>query len=122
MEIVVATKKRYNLSPSGKLQKQFVTTLREDMKVERKYVDVINQQTKFNGVFFEIDKDKTEAWTKEHNEHKAALKKADDMKKALALAQITNAATTASNTIVENIKPKRTRKPKTETNVEPKEE
>lgn len=104
MEMVVATKKRYNLSVSGKLQKEFVKVVREDMLITKEYADIHNANTEYNGVFFDIDEEKTAEYHEKATAKRKAMQEAKELQKALALSQLSNAASVAQKAVVESIK------------------
>ena len=110
MKIVVATKKRYVLTPGGKIDKRFEETLRTNMKVSEDYVEMHNANTKINGVFFVVDEEKTAEYHKACEKVNADRNKQQEMKEALAFAKLEEAAGVAKQAVVS----KRGRKPKTQ--------
>ena len=103
-EIVVATLKRYNITPGGKVDKSFSKVEREGMKVEQSYVDLINNQTKQHGLFFEVDKKATEQWVKDFESNQEAMREKENIKKALAANVIKEAAEVSLETVKKQVK------------------
>lgn len=103
MEMVVANKKRYVLSSSGKVNKNHFDVVRTGMVVTKDYVEMHNANTEVNGVFFEVDEEKTEDfYTYLENKRKAG-QEAKELEKALALSQLQNIAGIAQKAVVESL-------------------
>jgi hypothetical protein len=111
MEMVVANKKRYVLSASGKILKDHVEDVRKGMVVSADYVETINAGTgddkrRGHGVVMEIDKKATKIYHEQCEKENAKRKEAKELEQALALSRLKDAAGVAQSAIVDNLKDK----------------
>lgn len=89
-EFVVATKKRYPITAGGKVDKsQSAKTLRKDVVISRSFVEDANKNdTKKNGVFFEINEAATKKYYEESEKVLEDRKAQVDLNSALDAAKI----------------------------------
>lgn len=93
-EFVVATKKRYPLTASGKVDKdQKPKILRENIVIKRSDADHVNKkETKRNGLFYLIDEAKTNKYYKDSAELLQKREKEEELKKSITSVNLKNVA------------------------------